>query len=211
MKELFDVSKFKWINEPKEYKIFSEKVKIITEPGTDFWQRTYYNFRNDNAHSLLMKINEDFTFTVKTSFNSKKLFDQCGVVIYQNSDNWFKSSIEFQNNKISKLGSVVTNLGFSDWATTDIAASVKMMWYRLSRRGSDFLIESSLDGLDFKQMRIFHLHCLTKKSSQKNNDISSESIVKFGLYACSPLKSSFEAEFSNFKLENCLWKSYPNY
>ena len=29
-------------------------------------------------------------------------------------------------------GSVVTNHGYSDWATTDIPAGVKEMWYRLT-------------------------------------------------------------------------------
>ncbi len=201
MKKTFDTSKLNWINKPENsenFEISSEKIKIVTEPKTDFWQRTFYDFRNDNAPALLTEIDEDFTFTVKTSFNSKKLFDQCGVIIYQDSDNWFKASIEFENENFSRLGSVVTNLGFSDWATTDIDAKVNSMWYRLSRRGSDFLIERSANGTDFKQMRIFHLHCLKEKSS----------VVKFGLYACSPSDSSFEAIFDNFKLENCLWKSH---
>ena len=207
----FDISKLKWINEPEEHKISSEEIEIITKPETDFWQRTYYNFRNDNAHALIMEKDDDFTFTVQTTFNSKKLFDQCGVIIYQNSNNWFKASIEYENENISRLGSVVTNSGYSDWATTDINAGIKIMWYRLSRRGPDFLIESSPDGTNFKQMRIFHLHCLGETSVETgtlNSPASSEPIIKFGLYACSPLKSSFEAKFNNFKLENCLWKSH---
>ena len=205
----FDISKLKWINEPEEYKISSREIKIITKPETDFWQRTYYNFRNDNAHALILETEDDFTFTLKTTFNSKKLFDQCGVIIYQNSNNWFKASVEYENEKISRLGSVVTNLGYSDWATTDINAGIKIMWYRLSRRKSDFLIESSPDGLDFKQMRIFHLHCLGETSAETDSLSSpapAESIVRFGLYACSPSNSSFEAEFNNFKFEDCLWK-----
>ncbi len=198
MKKTFDSSKLNWINKPENFKISSEKIKIITDPKTDFWQRTYYNFRNDNAHALVNEIEDDFTFTAKTTFNSKKLFDQCGVIIYQDSDNWFKASIEFENENFSRLGSVVTNLGFSDWATTDIDAKINSMWYRLSRRGSDFLIENSVNGTDFKQMRIFHLHCLKETSSK----------INFGLYACSPSDSSFEAIFDNFKLENCLWKAH---
>ena len=211
MEKTFDISKLKWINEPEEYKISSGEIKIITNPETDFWQRTYYNFRNDNAHTLIMVIEDDFTFTVKTTFNSKKLFDQCGVIIYQNSNNWFKASVEYENDNYSRLGSVVTNLGFSDWATTDIDAGIKIMWYRLSRRGPDFLIESSPDGINFKQMRIFHLHCLgptPAETATLNSQAPAEAIIKFGLYACSPLNSSFEAKFNNLKLENCLWKSH---
>lgn len=51
-----------------------------------------------------------------------------------------------------RLGSVVTNHGYSDWATTDISSDIKAMWYRFSRRGSDYCIECSQDGISFKQM-----------------------------------------------------------
>ena len=75
-----------------------------------------------------------FSFIVKTEFESKHRFDQCGVVVYLDSENWIKGSIEYENENFQHLGSVVTNNGYSDWATTEIDASVKTMWYRLSRR-----------------------------------------------------------------------------
>lgn len=53
------------------------------------------------------------------------------IVMYLNSENWLKASIEFENGEYQRLGSEVTNNGYSDWATTDIDASVKSMWYRL--------------------------------------------------------------------------------
>lgn len=77
-----------WIYEPKEYNLSDEKLMIKTEPKTDFWQRTYYGFQNDNAPALLIHTSEKyFSFSVKTQFNSKHRFDQCGVIIYQDSDN----------------------------------------------------------------------------------------------------------------------------
>ena len=96
-----------------------------------------------------MKTSEKyFSFIVKTEFNSKRRFDQCGVVMYLNSDNWLKASIEYENEEFQRLGSVVTNRGYSDWATTDIDASIHSIWYRLSRRESDYCIECSTDGAD---------------------------------------------------------------
>ena len=44
--------------------------------------------------------------------------------MYLNSDNWFKASIEYEDEKIQRLGSVVTNHGYSDWATTDISSNI---------------------------------------------------------------------------------------
>ncbi|HDZ9198929.1 TPA: DUF1349 domain-containing protein, partial [Vibrio cholerae] len=144
----------KWISEPKVSEVTSEFVSITTEPKTDFWQRSYYGFRNENAPALLIDSKDNFTFTAKVSFAYQQLFDQCGLIVYIDNENWFKASIEYENQSFSRLGSVVTNLGYSDWATTDIPLP-KEIWYRLSRRGPDFLIESSFDGLVFNQMRIF--------------------------------------------------------
>ena len=205
-----DFSEAKWLNQPKLFEITGQSVKITTEPNTDLWQRSYYGFRHDNAHALLFESEINFSFTTKASFGYRARFEQCGLIIYLDIDNWFKASIEYENENISRLGSVVTNNGYSDWATTDIPTTTAM-WYRLSRRGPDFLIESSPNGMDFKQMRIFHLHCLGKTSTEMgrvNPPAPAERPIQFGLYACSPSSSSFEARFNNFKLDNCLWMAH---
>jgi uncharacterized protein len=189
----FDVNALYWEHKAKKFSIEDHRIEIVTEPNTDFWQRTYYGFRNDNAPALLMRTNEKFfSFTVKTSFNSRHRFDQCGVIIYQDSDNWFKASIEYENDEYQRLGSVVTNHGYSDWATVDITADVKTMYYRLSRRNSDFCIENSYDGITYKQMRIFHL-------------FEGSDEINFGLYACSPENSSFSAVFTEMEMSDCKW------
>lgn len=190
---LFNSTKASWIFKPKSFSISDDEIVITTEPQTDFWQRTYYGFQNDNAPALLVNTDEKyFSFTVKTQFNSNHRFDQCGVIIYQDSDNWFKASIEYENDEYQRLGSVVTNLGYSDWATTDIPAKHKEMYYRLSRRESDYCIENSYDGINYKQMRIFHLF--------KGNET-----IRIGIYACSPENSSFNATFTNIQFTQCMW------
>ena len=151
-------NKIKCIRKPKNFKISENRIEIITEPHTDLWQRTYYHFRNDNAPVLQLETSEKYcSFVVKTEFESKHRFDQCGVVVYLDSDNWLKASIEYGNEKFQHLGSVVTNNGYSDWATTEIDSNIKSMWYRLSRREDDYCIECSEDGITFKQMRICHM------------------------------------------------------
>ncbi|WP_338556419.1 DUF1349 domain-containing protein [Paenibacillus sp. KS-LC4] len=192
----FELQRTFWLYEPKKYAVEPDKVTITTEPGTDFWQRTYYGFQNDSAPALLLRTSERyFSFVVKTEFDSKQRYDQCGVILYQNSDNWFKASIEFENDEFQRLGSVVTNHGFSDWATTDIPANVKTMYYRFSRRESDYCIENCYDGITYKQMRIFHL-------------FEGGEEIQFGVYACSPEQSSFEAVFSEFEMTECKWKMH---
>ena len=192
----FDTSLLVWTRPPRDFTITPEEIRITTEPGTDLWQRTYYGFQNDNAPVLQLETDETrFSFTVRTDFDSKHRFDQCGVAIYLDSENWLKASIEYENEEYQRLGSVVTNLGYSDWATSDIPASVRSMWYRLSRREADYCIECSTDGVHFQQMRICHLHAGAGR-------------IRFGVYACSPENSSFEARFSCMALTDCLWADH---
>ena len=193
----FDANALKWTREPKDFFISQDRIEITTNPHTDLWQRTYYHFRNDNAPALQMSTKERFfSFTVKTEFSeSKHRFDQCGVVVYMNSENWLKASVEYENRSFQHLGSVVTNHGYSDWATTEIPSNVKSMWYRLSRREDDFCVECSENGKDFHQMRICHFY-------EGKDEIS------FGIYACSPEESSFKAVFTHMELSECKWQAH---
>lgn len=191
-----DFTTFEWTRAPQNYSVCRDKVVIETQPATDLWQRTYYLFRNDNAPLLQIKTEEEFfSFTVKTDFLSSHRFDQCGIIMYLDSDNWIKASVEYENENFQHLGSVVTNNGFSDWSTTEIDASHKTMWYRLSRRKQDFKIECSFDGKDFKQMRICHM-------------FNAQKAIRVGIYACSPENSSFEATFSNPQFTECMWPAH---
>ena len=189
----FDIHSLQWTRQPASCTVSEDKVEVITKPHTDLWQRTYYHFRNDNAPVLQMDTEEKFfSFTVKTEFESKHRFDQCGIVMYLDSENWLKASIEYENEQFQHLGSVVTNLGYSDWATTAISASVKSMWYRFSRREDDYCIECSEDGEHFSQMRVCHMW-------------QGGGRIRFGVYACSPEESSFRAIFSHMELSECKW------
>ena len=225
----FDPTAATWLNEPTTAAVTPERVSITTDPGSDSWQRTYYGFRNDNAHALLLEVAENFTLTVHVRFEYRTRFDQCGLAIYEESDHWFKASVEYERPELSRLGSVVTNGGYSDWATVDIETP-REIWYRLSRRGPDFLLERALGApgtderdaadapregasteLSFRQMRVFHLASLgetTTEMGRANPPLPPERPVHVGLYACSPLEGSFTAEFDSFVMEPCRWEAH---
>lgn len=192
-----NINNLKWTRQPKSCTIKGDTIEVVTNPGTDLWQRTYYHFRNDNAPVFQMETEEKFfSFVVKTDFTgSHHRFDQCGVVMYLDSENWLKGSVEYENEKFQHLGSVVTNNGYSDWATTAIPAKVKTMWYRLSRREDDYCIKCSQDGVHFTQMRVCHMQQGAGK-------------IRFGIYACSPEDSSFKAIFTDMRLTECAWKAH---
>ena len=106
-----------------------------------------------------------------------------------------KCSIEYENEDFQHLGSVVTNNGYSDCATTPIDSSVKSMWYRFSRRVDDYCIECSVDGINYSQMRICHMW-------------NGKDSIQFGIYACSPENSSFKSIFTNMKITECQWLAH---
>ncbi len=189
----FDFNKAKWLNEPLKHEETENKIVMHTQPETDIWQRTYYGACQNNPHALLIDTKEiEFTFTVKTTFATAALYDHCGVLLYLDEENWAKVCTEYETQDEQMLGSVVTNLGYSDWGGTYISEKVKRMYYRVSRRGSDFLFESATDGENFKQMRFFHLFC-------------DEQPLSIGLFACSPYEKGFKAVFEDMKFSECVW------
>lgn len=193
----FDINKLVWTRPPERYRITADQIEITTQPHTDLWQRTYYHFRNDNAPLLQMETSEPyFSFVVKADFSAAgHRFDQCGIVLYLDSENWLKASVEYEDGKFQHLGSVVTNEGYSDWATTAIDGRIRTMWYRLSRRKDDYRLECSRDGVNFSQMRVCHLR-------------KGGGAIRFGLYACSPEESSFTAVFSQMQMTECRWQAH---
>ena len=184
--------KFYWFNEPKSFSI-GDGLQILTKNKTDFWQGTHYGFRRDDGHCLFTKLESNFSISTKVSFKPANQYDQCGMMIRLDSQNWIKCSTEYENEKVSRLGSVVTNIGYSDWATQDISSEFKTVYYKISRRGKDFLLENSFDGEKWIQMRVAHLHELTTS-------------VEAGIYACSPLGEDFKCNFEYIKIDENKWE-----
>lgn len=182
-----------WLNQPKQLCINEHRVIFTTQPETDFWQRTNYGYQRNSGHAYLFTIAQDtFTLDIRASFTGNALYDQCGIFLYQDEAHWAKASMECDEGQRNMLGAVVTNLGYSDWSIAGtIDRTTTACYYRLHKKGQDFLIESSFDGIAFSQLRMFHLQ-----------DIRN---LKIGIYACSPLDSSFEACFDRFSLSSCSW------
>jgi regulation of enolase protein 1 (concanavalin A-like superfamily) len=185
---------FFWFNQPPAF-AFERGLVMTTAARTDFWQRTHYGFRRDDGHCLLTQRTGDFALETRVEFEPRTRFDQGGLMVRVHGDSWIKSSVEFENGELSRLGSVVTNLGYSDWATQDLSSAVRSLCHRISRRGSDFLLEWSPDGHAWHQMRVAHLHALAPDAA-----------LDIGVYACSPLGERFQCRFAFVDIGDSRWQ-----
>ena len=182
---------FTWFNAPTKYAV-GDGLEIWTDDATDFWQRTHYGFQPDNGHACVVKLTGDFAITIHVRFQPQQQYDQAGLFVRADADNWIKAGVEYEDTTLSRLGAVVTNLGYSDWSTQDFPSAQTELWHRISRRGDDFLIESSVDGQTWMQLRITHMH-------QIGNEID------VGVYACSPRGHNFYCKFVSVAINENQW------
>jgi regulation of enolase protein 1 (concanavalin A-like superfamily) len=110
-------------------------------------------------------------------------------LIRENADCRFKCSAEYENETVSRLGSVLTNAGYSDWATQDISSRIKEMSYEVEFSNRDLIARFSPGGADFKQMRIGHLQ-------------SHARILQVGIYGCSPVGEGFTFDVIDLQIVN---------
>lgn len=180
-----------WFNEPEQWKIENNKLIIFPEK-TDFWQKTHYGFEYDNGHFLFYKTENDKNFVLSSHvhFFPKHQYDQAGLMVRLTKDFWIKTSVEYENEELSRLGSVVTNFGYSDWSTQDFSSKTNELTFRIVKDGNDYLIEFKEINSDWSQLRIAHL-------------FSDEKYIQCGIYACSPTKPGYKAEFDYIKMVQC--------
>jgi regulation of enolase protein 1 (concanavalin A-like superfamily) len=82
----------------------------------------------------------------------------------------------------------VTQNGYSDWAAQDIPQETKEIWFKIKRKQDDYQIYSSLDGENYKQIRLVHMQ---KEIPE----------VKIGAYLCTPSNKEFSATLSQISIK----------
>ena len=177
----------RWQAEPSRWRIDTARGCLCVEPdaGTDFWQRTHYGFEVDNGHFLYLQASGDFVLTTRVRFHPQHQYDQAGLMLRVSPACWVKTSVEFEPNGPNRLGAVVTNGQYSDWSTQAISHAVDNVWLRIRAEATDCIVEASMDGVEWSQIRMAHL---AERASVPS--------VQCGLYACSPKGAGFGAEFS---------------
>jgi len=103
-----------WFNEPEQWEIKGVSLLMNVTPQTDYWRISHYGFTVDDAPFLYTLRGGEFEVKVKISGDYKTRFDQSGLMLRIDHENYIKAGIEFVDGKYN-LSTVVTH-HTSDWS-----------------------------------------------------------------------------------------------
>lgn len=176
-------SQFHWINEPAEWRVENNVLRVVTGANTDFWRDTWYGFTRFSGHCYATEAAGDFTFQVKVRADFSALYDQAGIMLLADDRHWLKAGIEY-NDGAPAIGSVLT-LGRSDWATGVFPGDARCFWLRLTRKGDALRLQYSTDGARWPLLRL----CPFPAGN-----------VKVGVMCCTPERGGLAVAFEEMQL-----------
>lgn len=180
-KDLFD--RMKWLNEPASAKQSGNRIDVLTRAKTDFWRKTFYGYITDNGHYRYASMTGDFNLQSRVTGEYADLYDQAGLMVRVDSQNWMKCGIELVDGV--EHASVVVTRDFSDWSTVG-GISSKTTWWRVVRKGDSLESLYSLDGKAYTSIRLGYLQ-LPKT-------------VSAGIMCASPEGKGFRCRFDELQL-----------
>lgn len=180
------LEKMQWFNEPELWEINGNSLSMSVTPHTDYWRISHYGFTVDDAPFLYTVRGGEFEVKVKISGDYKTRFDQSGLMLRIDHENYIKTGIEFVDGKYN-LSTVVTH-HTSDWSIIPLDEPVKFVWIKAVRRLDAVEIFYSFDDKEYTMMRNAWL--------QDNHP------VMVGIMGACPDGDGFEARFENFSIKH---------
>lgn len=173
-----------WFNEPESWSIKNNKLTMQVTPQSDYWRISHYGFTVDDAPFLYTTRGGEFEVKVKIAGDYKVRFDQAGLMLRTDKENYIKAGIEFVDGKYN-ISCVVTH-HTSDWSVITLDKSIDYIWIKAVRRLDAVEIFYSFDDKNYVMMRNCHL--------------ADNTPVMVGMMAACPDGNGFEARFEGFKI-----------
>jgi regulation of enolase protein 1 (concanavalin A-like superfamily) len=170
---------YRWLNEPPSWADRNGVLEVTTGDRTDFWRKTHYDFVRDDGHFRYREVSGDFTATLAFGGDYEELYDQAGLMLRIDEENWIKAGIEFVGGRPT-LSAVVTR-GHSDWSTMPLAGNAEWIQIRCTRQASAVRLAWSDGTAPFSLFRLAYLP-------------ASDTIL-VGPMCCSPQRAGFVARF----------------
>ena len=179
-------SRMTWFNPPASSKINGGELTVRSKPKTDFWQKTYDGYAADTGHFFHLPASGDFKFTALCNGNFATQYDQNGLMVRIDADNWMRCGTEFIDGK--RFASVVFTRTYSDGSTLPDLSQSAPIWWRLVRKNDSIETFLSLDGQKYMSVRMGYF------PTQKTVDV--------GVMCCAPTGGrDFDSTFQSLKLE----------
>jgi len=174
-----------WMNRPASWSISHGELVVRSRAKTDFWRKTFYGYVTDNGHFFHLPVEGDFAFWARVNGQYAAMYDQAGLMVRLDSENWMKCGTEFFDGR--RHASVVFTRDFSDWSTMPDLSDTAPIWWRAVRKKDSIETLCSLDGKSFVSVRQGYFAPGGK--------------VDVGIMCAAPEGPGFEAVFDGFKLE----------
>lgn len=178
------LEKMQWFNEPEQWEIKDNTLSMFVTPQSDYWRISHYGFTVDDAPFYYSTYGGEFEVKVKITGDYQARFDQAGLMLRIDHENYIKTGIEFVDGKFN-LSTVVTHKT-SDWSVIALDKPVPYIWIKAIRRLDAAEIFYSFDDKNYTMMR--------------NAWLQDNSPVMVGVMGASPDGKGFNAKFEHFKV-----------
>ncbi|MEO0497968.1 MAG: DUF1349 domain-containing protein, partial [Pseudomonadota bacterium] len=132
-----------WLNPPADEIWIDAGLQFRTGFKTDFWQKSWYGFQRDDGHFLGIDAPAEFSASLTYEAAYTQLYDQAGLMLRIDADNWIKAGIEFSDG-VTNVSTVVTRHGASDWSVVAMPGLVGRQTVRFTRVGRAVLVHFRL-------------------------------------------------------------------
>lgn len=178
------LEKMQWFNEPEQWEIKDNTLSMFVTPQSDYWRISHYGFTVDDAPFYYSTYGGEFEVKVKITGDYQTRFDQAGLMLRIDHENYIKTGIEFVDGKFN-LSTVVTHKT-SDWSVIALDKPVPYIWIKAVRRLDAVEIFYSFDDKNYTMMR--------------NAWLQDNTPVMVGVMGASPDGKGFNAKFEHFKV-----------
>lgn len=180
------LEKMNWFNEPEQWTICGDTLTIDVTPHCDYWRISHYGFTVDDAPFYYANYGGEFEAKVRVRGDYKVRFDQAGLMLRIDAENYIKCGIEFVDGKYN-LSTVVTHTT-SDWSVIALDRPVEYIWLKALRRLDAVEIFYSFDDREYVMMR--------------NAWMQDNTPMQVGVMAASPDGEGFKAKFDHFTVKH---------
>jgi regulation of enolase protein 1 (concanavalin A-like superfamily) len=141
-----------WTREPVSLSHHGTVLTVEAAAESDWWRTTSYGFIHDDGHALVKEFPNESAVEVSFILDYTEQFDQAGIFITADNENWIKAGVEFCDG-FPQVGAVVTQTN-SDWSVAPVAEWMnKEVTIRVSRSGDAVTVRAGING-DLRLVRV---------------------------------------------------------